>query len=152
MKFFLVCIFLYSDWILNIYSINLRIQSKYRKIRARKNSVFGHFSRSAHSMNVESCIPFSDHLMSRQCIANVLVDLTTFDNDLIIKTTFKYFGCNRYNTNRSIILFFVSVIFFIGQSDIRFNTFIKDLRQILRNLLLLALISWLRYHLIVQPF
>ena len=30
-----------------IYSINLRIQSEYRKIRTRNNSVFGHFSRSA---------------------------------------------------------------------------------------------------------
>ena len=29
-----------------IYSLNLRIQSEYRKIRTRKNSVFGHFSRS----------------------------------------------------------------------------------------------------------
>ena len=29
-----------------IYSVNLRIHSKYRKIRTRKNSVFGHFSRS----------------------------------------------------------------------------------------------------------
>ena len=29
-----------------IYSVNLRIQSKYRKIRTRNNSVFGHFSRS----------------------------------------------------------------------------------------------------------
>ena len=28
-----------------IYSVNLRIQSKYRKIRARKNAVFGHLSR-----------------------------------------------------------------------------------------------------------
>ena len=27
-----------------IYSVNLRIQSEYRKIRTRKNSVFGHFS------------------------------------------------------------------------------------------------------------
>ena len=30
--------------ILKIYSVNLRIQSEYRKIRTRKNSVFGHFS------------------------------------------------------------------------------------------------------------
>ena len=29
-----------------IYSVNLRIQSEYRKIRTRKTSVFGHFSRS----------------------------------------------------------------------------------------------------------
>ena len=30
-----------------IYGVNLRIQSEYREIRTRKNSVFGHFSRSA---------------------------------------------------------------------------------------------------------
>ena len=29
-----------------VYSVNLRIQSKCRKIRTRKNSLFGHFSRS----------------------------------------------------------------------------------------------------------
>ena len=28
-----------------IHNANLRIQSEYRKIRTRKNSVFGHFSR-----------------------------------------------------------------------------------------------------------
>ena len=27
-----------------IYGVNLRIQSEYRKMRTRKNSVFGHFS------------------------------------------------------------------------------------------------------------
>ena len=30
-----------------IYPVNLRIQSEYRKIRTGKNSVFGHFSGSA---------------------------------------------------------------------------------------------------------
>ena len=30
-----------------IYSVNLHIQSEYRKIRTKNNSVFGHFSRSA---------------------------------------------------------------------------------------------------------
>ena len=30
-----------------IYGVNLRIQSEYRKIRTRENSVFGHFSHSA---------------------------------------------------------------------------------------------------------
>ena len=29
-----------------IDSVNIRIQSEYRKIRTRKHSVFGHFSRS----------------------------------------------------------------------------------------------------------
>ena len=31
---------------MEIYSVNLRIQAEYRKIRTRNNSVFGHFSRS----------------------------------------------------------------------------------------------------------
>ena len=31
-----------------IYEVSLRILFKYRKIRTRKNSVFGHFSRSAY--------------------------------------------------------------------------------------------------------
>ena len=39
----LVGIFLYSD-------VNLRIQSEYRKIRARNYSVFGHFLRSVKSV------------------------------------------------------------------------------------------------------
>ena len=30
-----------------IYPVNLRIQSEYRKVRSRNNSVFRHFSRSA---------------------------------------------------------------------------------------------------------
>ena len=45
-EFFLVRIFLYSDWIRR-FTVNLRIQSEHRKIRTRKNFVFGHFSRSA---------------------------------------------------------------------------------------------------------
>ena len=47
--FFLVRFFLYSDWIQIIQSEYRKIQSiqsEYRKIRSRKNSVFGHFSRS----------------------------------------------------------------------------------------------------------
>ena len=32
---------------MEIYSVNLRIQVEYKKIRTRNNSVFGHFSRSA---------------------------------------------------------------------------------------------------------
>ena len=33
----------YSDWIRR-FTVNLRIQSEYRKIQTRKNSVFGHFT------------------------------------------------------------------------------------------------------------
>ena len=36
-----------------IYSVNLRIHSEYRKIRTRKNSVFRHFSRSDCSWKFE---------------------------------------------------------------------------------------------------
>ena len=48
MEFFLVRIFLHSNW--KIYGANLFIQSEYRKIRTRKNSLFGHFSRSANDI------------------------------------------------------------------------------------------------------
>ena len=37
-----------------IYGVNLRIQSKYRKIQTRKNSVFGHFSRSVYCLLIIS--------------------------------------------------------------------------------------------------
>ena len=43
-ELFLVRIFLYSD-----YEVNLRIQSEYREIRTRNNSVFGQFSRSENN-------------------------------------------------------------------------------------------------------
>ena len=41
-KYFLVCIFPYSD----VKGVNLLIQSEYGNIRTRKNSVSEHFSRS----------------------------------------------------------------------------------------------------------
>ena len=44
-EFFLIRILLYSDWI-RIESVNLRIHSEYRKMRTRKNSLYGHFSGS----------------------------------------------------------------------------------------------------------
>ena len=34
-----------------MYYVNPRIQSEYRKIETRKNSVFGHFSRSDDAVN-----------------------------------------------------------------------------------------------------
>ena len=52
-EFFLVRIFLYSDWIRK-FTVNLRIQSECKKIRTRKNSVFGHFSRSASRSKLET--------------------------------------------------------------------------------------------------
>ena len=46
-ELFLVRIFLYFGQITEIYGVNLRIQSEYRKIWIRNDTVFGHFSRSA---------------------------------------------------------------------------------------------------------
>ena len=34
---------------MEIYSVNLRVQSEYSKIRTRKSFVFGHFSRNVRS-------------------------------------------------------------------------------------------------------
>ena len=46
-EFFLVPYFPVFGLNTEIYGVNRRIQFEYRKMRARKNSVFGHFSRSA---------------------------------------------------------------------------------------------------------
>ena len=57
-EYFLVCIFLYLDWIRKVTEFNLRIQPEYRKIRATKNPVFGHFSYSVDYLSKlrdESC-------------------------------------------------------------------------------------------------
>ena len=47
-ELFLVRIFLYSDWVRRF----LRIQSEYRKIWTRNNSVFGHFPNSVGSYHL----------------------------------------------------------------------------------------------------
>ena len=42
-----------------IYGVNLRIQSEYRKIRTRKTSVYGRFSRSVRHESVKTM--FENH-------------------------------------------------------------------------------------------
>ena len=49
-EFYLVRIFLYSEWIRRL--ANIRIQSEYKKIRTRKISVYGHLSRNVRSIYV----------------------------------------------------------------------------------------------------
>ena len=44
----------------DIYTINHRIQSEYREIRTRKNSVFGHISRSVQKYHAPRCTLFTD--------------------------------------------------------------------------------------------
>ena len=56
-EFFLVCIFLYLDW---IRRFTFCIQSKYRKIWTRKNSLFWHFSRSLKSWKFNVVIKDGD--------------------------------------------------------------------------------------------
>ena len=45
-----------------IYSLNVSIQSEYRKIRTRNNSVFGHFLRSGYFRNLKFS-PYSSLLV-----------------------------------------------------------------------------------------
>ena len=55
-ELFVVRIFLYA-------AVNLRIQAAYRKIRTRKNSVFGHFSRTGYVLQ-SLCSRISKGLMN----------------------------------------------------------------------------------------
>ena len=43
-----------------IYGVNLGAQSEYRKIRTRKNSLFGHFSRSVEILAIIIIIEFAN--------------------------------------------------------------------------------------------
>ena len=46
--------------------VNLRIQSEYRKIRTRNNSVFGHFSRSEEFQNYLGLQPKAHFLIQKK--------------------------------------------------------------------------------------
>ena len=52
---------------LNAAGLNLRIQFKYRKIRTRENSVFGHFSRSEQTKKVKSISLYFIHFSLKNC-------------------------------------------------------------------------------------
>ena len=47
---------------MKIYGVNLRIQFEYKKIRAKKNSIFGHFLRSLSFFNVCRCPGFPSEI------------------------------------------------------------------------------------------
>ena len=57
-----------------IYGVNLRIQSEYRKIRTRNNSVFRHFSRSV-IVNVMQFTYIINNLL------NIFSDIAIFNNE-----------------------------------------------------------------------
>ena len=54
MKLFLVSVFSVFGLNMEIYFVNPCIQSKYKKIQTRNNSVFGHFSRNVHHTNIRA--------------------------------------------------------------------------------------------------
>ena len=91
-EFFLVRIFQY----LEIYGVNLRIQSKYWKIRTRKNSLFGPFSRSDY----ESCYWYMKHHYT--CISLLQLQISCLPNSKTIfihnfyTNNIKYFECKPY--------------------------------------------------------
>ena len=92
MKFFLVRIFLCSDWILNKESW---------KVRTRKISVFGHFSRSDHCQ--------SQMIQTQQTVVlwNWRYTLPVFKNSLNSACCFKknYGCCSNNSTDRVVITF-----------------------------------------------
>ena len=73
-----------------IFRVNLRIQSKYRKTRTRNNSVFGHFSRSGRSQSRWNK-PKTKNLLSRVIISFLRLILTL--NNFI-------FNCTNFLPNR----------------------------------------------------
>ena len=61
-----------------IYEVNLLIQSKYRKIQTRKNSIFGHFSRH----NCLSCRSISSLINPFHATRNFLYQMKTSENQM----------------------------------------------------------------------
>ena len=75
-----------------IYSVNLRIQFKYRKIRTRNNSIFGHFSCSAsklwlHNNFFTICEPLK-MLLCHFCKSDFINFRATFAKTLLKKSLF----------------------------------------------------------------
>ena len=65
-----------------IYGVNLRVQSEYRKKRTKKYSVFGHFSRSVYVIPIHITIwidTFNDFVFF-QTLSKLLWDLTHYVN------------------------------------------------------------------------
>ena len=64
------------------YSVNRRIQSEYRKIRTKKNSVFGYFSRSVHIKNLKKA-QLQVLQSVRQWVLNIKHYLVTFTEKIL---------------------------------------------------------------------
>ena len=112
---------------MEIYSINLCIQSKYRKIRTRNNSVFGHFSRSTirsrfnkeHKFssilwNKTICQEFKDKLNAKFFNPNLNLsgrNLKNLTNDKILAALSNYRRHKKSDNGYEIDIFFIYVLF-----------------------------------------
>ena len=89
------------------YRVSLRIQKECGKISTRKNSVFGHFSRSFSSYTKESSDPFSNHLITssyfsnlNSCHINMSITIETKqNNELSIVDVNVVHGLGKFQTN-----------------------------------------------------
>ena len=64
-----------------IYGVNIRIQSKYGKIRTRKNSVFEHFSRSENFAKYQHFLPTIRNVSLPEIAVQVLRVVTLLKRD-----------------------------------------------------------------------
>ena len=81
-----------------VYSVNLHIQSEYRKIWTRKTSIFGHFSRSASNRNACVCSSFTVMiiLFKTSAISSTLYSTLKVKVTIMKKTCFEFYFRKSY--------------------------------------------------------
>ena len=62
----------------SVYGVNLCIQSEYRKIRTRKNSVFGHFSGRVYFEEDIDVVSYADDNTPYQADSNIDDTISSF--------------------------------------------------------------------------
>ena len=85
-----------------IYRVNVCIQSKYGKIRIRKNSVFGHFSR-CEKRNIQQCL-LKAQTSSKLFVKTFLQIFLSFSfdlRDLIYENKIYVIACKIYSCNNA---------------------------------------------------
>ena len=107
-----------------IYEVNLRIQSKYRKIRTRNNYVFGHFSRSASLAEMRISYLAGEHLTFLYCRVVCLrlpIKLPTCDKiSLLMTSSYKMVFFFKIQHTKSVL--FIDIYYYAKselQRDIR---------------------------------
>ena len=85
-----------------IYGVNLHIQSEYRKIRIRKNSEFGHFSRIVYStacanMHQDFKIYVDEMVWKINILISQERDMTLPQKNLFLKLSLKNYILKSYH-------------------------------------------------------